>query len=338
MKNGRDLSDAVWITWERQTRNRSASSYLGIPLSEIVCSEHSVLFRYVKSIYATLKLIMLRKPRYVFVQNPSVVLSLLGLVCSKIFRFSLIVDAHNSGVDFEGRFNRLINFANRVIIRNAKFIIVTNEDLANVVSAEGGKPLILPDPLPVLPAPELSNNNGFSQAQKDTSLNALCITSWGEDEPIEELIAAADSFSHSVEFYFTGNYRKASLYTSPEAFPKNVHLLGFVDESVYFALLRECDFTIDLTMRADCLVCGAYESVAAGKPVLLSDTRPQRSYFDKGAVFCKTDREGIQEGLNEMLGDLDQNKELIEVLKSEILEREALRRDRFICSITGAHR
>jgi glycosyltransferase involved in cell wall biosynthesis len=116
--------------------------------------------------------------------------------------------------------------------------------------------------------------------------------------------------------------------------PNNVHLLGFVDEGFYFSLLKDCDFTIDLTTRVDCLVCGAYESVSAGKPVLLSDTKPQRAYFNQGAVFCKTNPAGIKAGVDEMLRGFDQHKVAIERLKVEILEREELRRDGFISSIT----
>lgn len=336
MKKERDLRRSIWITWERQTRNRSASKYLGVPLFEITYGKSSTFVRYVMSSFATLKLIIIRKPKYVFAQNPSVVLSVLVLVCAKLLRFSLIVDAHNTGINYEGRFHRLVNLLNRIVIRNSKFIVVTNEYMANVVSARGGKPLILPDPLPVLPVPKLASVNGFIRSKTDKKLNAFCITSWGEDEPIEALMAAAEMFANSVNFYFTGNYRKASFKISAEALPENVHLLGFVDEDVYFSLLSDCNFTIDLTTRADCLVCGAYESVSAGKPVLLSDTKPQRAYFNRGAVFCSTTCDGIQAGLNEMLSDLDQNQDSIKLLKAEILEREELRRDDFICSITGA--
>jgi len=335
MKKGSDLSRSIWITWERQTRNRSASKYLGVPLWEITHGQSSALVRYVVNSYTTFKLIIRRKPHYVFAQNPSVVLSVLVLACSKLLRFSLIVDAHNTGIHYEGRFNRLVNLLNRIIIRNSNFIIVTNEHMANVVSSKGGKPLILPDPLPVLPASKSASVNGFIRSKTDKKLTAFCITSWGEDEPIEALMAAAEMFTNSINFYFTGNYRKAIFKISAEALPENVHLLGFVDEEVYFSLLSECNFTIDLTTRADCLVCGAYESVSAGKPVLLSDTKPQRAYFYKGAVFCSTTCGGIQSGLNEMLKDLDQNQESIKLLKAEILEREELRRDGFICSITG---
>lgn len=331
MKKGSDLSSSIWITWERQTRNRSASRYLGVPLWEITHEQSSAIVRYVKCSYTTLRLINLRKPSYVFVQNPSVVLGLIGLACSKVFRFSLIVDAHNSGINFDGRFEKVINLINRLIVRNSKFIIVTNEDIASVVRAKGGKPLILPDPLPSLPAIESS---ATSRLKKGNRLTAFCISSWGEDEPIEALIDAALNFSHSVDFYFTGNYRKANFNISTKALPENVHLLGFVDEYFYFSLLLDCDFTIDLTTRVDCLVCGAYESVAAGKPILLSDTKPQRAYFDKGAVFCSTNSVGIQAGIGDMLVNFNQYKTAIEFLKAEILEREELRREDFISSIT----
>ena len=55
----------------------------------------------------------------------------------------------------------------------------------------------------------------------------------------------------------------------------------------YVSMLYSVDATIDLTNRENCLVCGAYESVAAGKPMILSKTQALMEYFNKGAVYVE---------------------------------------------------
>jgi len=59
----------------------------------------------------------------------------------------------------------------------------------------------------------------------------------------------------------------------------NLTLTAFIDDNAYVTLLYSCDLIVDLTTREDCLVCGAYESVSAEKPLLLSDTTALRVFW-----------------------------------------------------------
>lgn len=319
------LKNSIWITWERQTRNRSASRYLGVPLHEITIKSKFKIIRYFKSIILTLRLIIKHKPSYLFVQNPSIVLAMVALFVSQLYRLTLIIDAHNAGIVFEGRFNRIVNYLNRMVIRLANLVIVTNADIAKTIESLGGKALIMPDPLPALPIPRQAT---VVESSKKTTkkLSAFCITSWGADEPIEELLNAASEFSETIEFYLTGDFRKAKFKLAPDTVSKNIKLLGFVSEKDYFSRLVESDFAIDLTTRDDCMVCGAYESVSAGKPILLSDTPPQRKYFYKGAIFSKTNSDAMSHALHQMTCNLPRLQAEILALRSEIKEREEAHR------------
>lgn len=332
MESEAKLENAVWITWERQTRNRSASHYLGVPLHEIIVKSNIKAVRYIKSATKTVMLILNRRPSYLFVQNPSVVLAVIGLLASKLCKIALIVDAHNAGVFFEGKFHRIVNYFNRLVIRRANLVIITNAEVAKTIQAIGGRPLIMPDPLPDFP---ILGPRTFPAPCKRTTdkLSAFCITSWGLDEPVEELINAASEFSETIDFYFTGNFRKAKFKLMPDTEFKNIKLLGFVSEKAYFSLLVESDFAIDLTTRQDCMVCGAYESVSADKPILLSDTPPQKEYFSKGAVFTKTNSAEISNALHEMKKNLPNLQNEIRELHTEIKEREKARRFEIIKTI-----
>ena len=82
----------------------------------------------------------------------------------------------------------------------------------------------------------------------------------------------------------TGNPHKIGLSVAQRA-PPNVHFTGFLADEDYWQLLRSADAIIDLTSKADCLVCGAYEALALGKPMLLSDNTASRELFGEGAVL-----------------------------------------------------
>jgi hypothetical protein len=49
-------------------------------------------------------------------------------------------------------------------------------------------------------------------------------------------------------------------------------------------MMRSVDATIVLSERENCLLCGAYETVASEKPMILSNKEALRNYFDKGAI------------------------------------------------------
>ncbi|MBW3225627.1 glycosyltransferase [Marinobacter adhaerens] len=310
-------NSGVWITWERQTRNRSASSYLEVPLFEILSKSSSRIIRYFYCARKTINILKRHRPRIVFVQNPSVVLSILAILARKFFNFRLVIDAHNAGVYGPERFHYLLTAINRFIIRSADTVLVTNSDLASYVKLVGGTPIVLPDPLPKIQSSLQKNSPSDSRMRA----KAFCITSWSDDEPFLEIISACQSFKDQIDIIFSGNYRKIK-NSLPSDLPENVHLLGFIGEEDFWNEILSSDFCIDLTKRSDCMVCGAYESVSAEKPIILSNTDVQRQYFQKGVVFCENTREGIVAGIEEMITNLDHYRLEISKLKREILEKE----------------
>ena len=111
----------------------------------------------------------------------------------------------------------------------------------------------------------------------------MFICSFADDEPYENVFRAADIIGDLYHIYVTGNYKKKSI--DPRVIPRNVTLLGYISETEYVKMIHSVDITIDLTDRENCLLCGAYESVAAEKPMIISNTKALREYFDKGAIY-----------------------------------------------------
>lgn len=276
---------AAWITWEIQVRNRSMANILGAPLYEII-SNKSRLIRYVELTIRTVTLIIKNRFKIIYVQNPSIVLSFIAICLRPLLQMTVIVDAHNGGIyPLEGR-SRFLNYFARLICRKADHVIVTNSYLAEVVTQWGGSPFIMPDPIPDFsdhPARKIIPDKPY----------ILFICTWASDEPYYEVIKAASDLN-SFDIYVTGNYRKRLSEEELKGLPPSVKLLGFVNEDDYINYFRNAYGALDLTTRDNCLVCGGYEAVALGIPIILSRSRVNEEVFSKGCILTNNDAESIR--------------------------------------------
>lgn len=281
---------AVWITWERQQRNRSMARELGLPLHEIDlrCGR---LERYVRSVIYTYRVLMKERPETVFFQNPSVVLGLFLVMMRKLrrgYRFAMVGDFHNGAVQGP------LLWLNRLIARQCQTVIVSNDRLGALVREWGAEPFSLPDPLPDL-------GEGL-QPRPQPPFVVLFICSWAEDEPVEEVLAAAEALPRHVEVAVkvTGRPKRSRV---PSVIPSNVELLGFLPHEDFIAELNAAHAVMDLTTRADCMVCGAYEGLALGKPLILSGNEPTMDWFGRAAAYCFNDKGTIAESIRQVVTD-----------------------------------
>src|SRR5688572_3469496 len=189
------IAGAAWITWEHQRRNSGVSSGLGVPLFELAF-KGGRLTRYMKSLLATGRVLATKKPAVLFVQNPSIVLALTAVVWGRLRGRPVIVDAHNAGLTpFEGR-SALLTRAAAFVSRHASLTIVSNAALTPIVDAYGGRPFVLPDPIPELPA-------GVAPDGAAGKLQVLFICTYASDEPYSAVVQAAGAFIDQAQIYIT---------------------------------------------------------------------------------------------------------------------------------------
>ena len=141
----------------------------------------------------------------------------------------------------------------------------------------------------------------------------------------------ARAFIDQAQIYITGRLKPQDEALRQSA-PPNVTFTGFVPEDRFIGLLHAATVVMDLTTRDNCLVCGAYEGVAAGKPLILSDSRATREYFSRGVVYTDNTPESIEQCLREALADRSRLAQEVAQLRtrlvddwsrrSEILKRE----------------
>jgi glycosyltransferase involved in cell wall biosynthesis len=232
--------------------------------------------------WRTLSIILAHRPAVIYFQNPSMVLCLL-VTLLKFLRLTssrTVGDFHNAGL-----YPPAAQFLVPWMLRTNDVVIVSNDSLRTRVEAFGGRAVAIPDPIPdILVQRAQSTEVGF---------RVLFVCSWASDEPIAEVLQAAallESQQPDVYVAVTGRPKLERIGWSRPV-PGNVELTGYLSEQDFEERLANCDAVLDLTTRSDCMVCGAYEAVSVGVPMILSDNPPTRSYFDRGAIY--TDNSGV---------------------------------------------
>lgn len=299
--------DGIWITWELQRRNTGISDSLGFHLYEINISSYKLL-RYLKSIFYTFKAINISNPIFVVAQNPSIILSLFVILYSNIKNYYPIIDSHNSGIyPLEGK-SKILMALSHWIQRHAILTIVTNRSLGDIVNRNGGKYFVLPDAIPKIP-------KNLKQKKLEGNINITCICTFKEDEPYNEILKAAYQLPDEIHIYFTGRFEGK---VDPDHHQDNIHFTGFIPDHDYLELLNSSDIIIDLTLRDNCLVCGAYEALALNKPIVLSNTIVLKNYFSKGCVYTNPNHTDINQAIMEAIRNIVNLKKDIKILKIEI--------------------
>jgi glycosyltransferase involved in cell wall biosynthesis len=274
---------SIWITWSAHRRTTGLCDAWDIPL-HVLRPKHSGPIRWIGLSLRTLRLLRRSRPDVLFVQNPSLALTVLAVSIRPLFGYRLVVDAHNEGIRPFDRPYAIVRFLTRHLLKSADITIVTNDALSEDVDAAGGHPLALPDRLPVVP--ELAEEPGIPGDPPDV----VVVATFRPDEPIAAIMAAAATMP-GISFAVTGPAERYHETSAP--LPPNVRLTGFLPDLAYWQLLAGAGVICDLTMKPDCLVCGAYEALAVGKPMVLSDNPPTRDIFASAAVLTGCEAEDI---------------------------------------------
>lgn len=329
------MKERIWLTWERQRRNQTLSEAVGAQLYEL---DYKLprLRRWLRAIGNTLQILLREKPQVVFAQNPSLVLALFAAWYGKLTGRTVVIDAHNAGIfPFAGRskwHNRLLRplmqWLTHHVMRLADVTLVSNPALERYVNDVGGRGFVLPDPLPHFDAV------AAVEARADDRPTVLFVCTWAADEPYLEVIKAAGRIDPRIRVQITGN-SKGREQALGEPLPANVELTGFIPEEEFVRLLHTADVVMDLTTLENCLVCGAYESVAAGRPMVLSDTQALRSYFRRGAVFAQNDADALARAIEQAVAEKAQLEEQVASLRRELSESWQRRRDALEILLAG---
>jgi hypothetical protein len=294
------LPHTLAITWEQHRRTRELCNWMGLPLHEVTFNA-TRLKRYARLGRQTLRLLSERKPKVVYVQNPSLILATLVIAARPFLgRYKVVMDAHNEAVAPFTHAYWPVTSLTRHVLRAADVTIVTNAALADQVRRIGGNPHVLPDRLPTPPfAPT-------APPRLDGPLRVMVVATYAADEPIAEIIEAARTLGDQYQLSITG--RETKLPAEQRArLPANVRQTGFLSEEAYWELMRDSHIVLDLTLKPNCLVCGAYESLALLRPMVLTGNPATVDLFGKVAVMTNDhDAKAIAECLQRARAQLSE--------------------------------
>lgn len=312
-------SESIWLTWEQQTRNSSMAKKVGAECIELISNKTRV-FRYIILTAKTIIAINRKRPKVIFYQNPSIILALLCTLIKLILRSKIKVvgDFHNIALE-PGYLSPIHHF----ITRHTDITIVTNSALATEIVRIGGRPIVFPDPLPEI---NFDSNQASIGLTKKTYILLIC--SWSNDEPIEDIFSAyllTRDNGHNVPLVVTGKPKESILKSSINSYQKNgIVMTGFVSKEDYFWLVSNAAFNIDLTTRDNCMVCGAYESVSANVPILLSNNIATMTHFEEAAIYTDNSVLDIERKIRFLMENHEKITLNIKHQKDKIIEKESI--------------
>lgn len=250
---------ALFVSWiSHHGRSEDLAARLGAECAFVavgrLTDRRTAPLRHAWQSVLTVCLLVRRRPRVLVVMAPPAALVLLALLWRRLTRCRLVVDCHSKAVLGRPLSARLADRADLVLVTlpslTAGFrrAVAVHDPPATAVEAPRHDEVVFP-------------------------------ASWYDDEPLEDLLATARALP-AVRFAITGR-PPAGL-----AVPPNVRLTGFLDRADYLRLVAGAPVVLALTTREDTMQRAAYEAVAAGRPVVASDTRALRSYLDDGAVYA----------------------------------------------------
>lgn len=310
-QNGPSIDgEKLWLCWETQRRNEELARAFCCDYGHFDFSKDSSVLRYLKSIRETLRSFFSKNYQLVFAQCPSIVLVVLVSLIRMFKSFVLLIDAHNSAIEYAYSKNVFIRGAARFSFRRADFVIVSNELLSPLVSAAGGTPLVLADKVPEIPEQPLPAR--FESLPKPL---ITLIATYAADEPIEEFLQGASQSKSAFTLFITGSKKKAGPLLRFES--EKIHFTDFLSFEDFDGLIQHSNLLVDLTTREHCLVCGAYEAVAVSVPALLSDSEALRETFPKGCLFAKNSANDYQRAIEEFLSNSEDYATQIRVLHRE---------------------
>jgi len=300
----------VFVAWALASRrSESLSKELGAKLFLLnLKSKKTFLIKHFILSIKTLKNLFKEKPSVILVQHPPLTCSLICLFYSKLFGSKIITDFHTGPWDtWWERFW----YWNKFIMKNSDLVIVTNRYVKKMFVPKNVPCFVFEDRTPNL---QKTRKTNLGRGIKIVVVNSFAI-----DEPLDQILHAARSLS-DIKFYITGKLLRAKKEFL-ENKPDNVCYTDFLPEEKYISLMRSADGIMILTTRNYCMLSGAHEALALGKPMIISDWPVLREFFNKGAIYVKNNKESIVKGIKTLIKNKRKLADEVKILKN-VRERE----------------
>jgi glycosyltransferase involved in cell wall biosynthesis len=309
-KTENTLNKRVFIVWARyHRRSELLAQHLNAAIHYIYHGKArqplQAPMRYLVQAWHTWRILRQEQPDIIFVQNPPIFAVLVAFLYARYYGARYVIDSHTGA--FLGPRWRWSVGLHRLLSNRALVTLVHNKSQEKIVKDWGCRYYVLEDPVGSYPPGESFVFDG--------QFNAMVVSSFEADEPLDVVFDAAAEIPN-VTFYVTGDYRHCAP-TLLKRKPENCRLTGYISNQQYVGLLRGADVVIDLVNNSDTLLCGAFEAVSVGTPLIVSDWPVLRDCFPIGTVHVPNTVEGVSEGIRRALREQAQLRNEILLLREQ---------------------
>lgn len=309
------VAESLFLAWSpkaRAQRTRRIAALLGM---EVYCVHFLAVerplvapFRYLIQAVVTWRLLWRKHPRVVLVQNPPITAVLVVALYTHLVGARYIIDSH-TGALLSPRW-QWSQGLHRWLSRRALATVVTNAFLRDLLLQGKGmaaiRVLILEDP------PAEWCGRTLDSPPVPGARQVVIPSTYSSDEPIEALLATARRLP-DISFAITGDLRRLPAAVRATC-PANVRLTGWLSETDYITLLRSANVVVCLTTEDHTLLCGAWEALYAGQPLVTSEWPFLRQAIPQGAIFTPATSESIAEAIQLAINDESQLREAMRAL------------------------
>lgn len=284
------MKKIVFIVWARyHRRSELLAQHLGATIHYIYHGRRGQLsqapVRYLVQAWRTWRVLCRERPDVIFIQNPPIFAVVVAALYALCYGARYAIDSHTAAfISSKWRWSVGLH---RRLSGGALVTIVHNKSQEKIVNRWGCRYYVLDDPVGNYPTTESFSFDG--------QFNAVVVSSFDSDEPLDVVFEAAAELP-TVTFYVTGDYSHAAS-TLLRKKPDNCRLTGYIPYQQYVGLLRGADVALDLVTNSHTLLCGAFEAVSVGTPLIVSDWPVLRDCFPIGTVHIPNTKEGVREGV-----------------------------------------
>lgn len=231
--------------------------------------------RYVRAAMATWKELSSRKPSAVIAVAPPVFAPLIAWAWTRRRGCPLIIDFHTAAFHSR-RWGWALPFT-RFVARRSQAVSLHTEAMRDEAGSWGARAFLLPDGLP---DPSLAE-----RLPRDSDrLRVIVAGALDDQEPVAETLEAARALPE-VEFLVTGDPERLPAGMADFA-PANVTFTGWLQYPRFLGELAIADVVVAFSLDPGIMNRAAFEAVALGRPLVLSDWVGLRERFGDSARYC----------------------------------------------------
>jgi glycosyltransferase involved in cell wall biosynthesis len=269
--------------------------------------------RYFAQARATWDILRRERPGVVVVMQPPPVALWAVLRYARNAGAIVIGDLH-SGVFLDRKWSWAAPWVLRVLRRHGA-AIVPNGDLADIARAAGVTTFVSHG---ITTASEHDHSACVPSALEGISVPFILVPfTYAEDEPVEELLAAA-ALNAEITWVLTGRAPGSVRLSAPP----NIHFAGFVTAEAYNTLRMHASAIFALTKRDSTMQSAGYEAMASATPLVTVGTRVLKDYFREAALYTELEPASIASSAHNILSEGEVWRARMETRRGEIISQQ----------------